>query len=130
MSGPLLGYFVMTPTWAGRKPGQPIYSRLWCSGAIPSSYQGVPILRSGDPALDLANPKGITSDLRSKMVDGVTQFNQLDHKRMGDNEIVAGSLKYEMARRIQDSVPELTNRKDEPQNLLDLYGPDVLQSGA
>ncbi|MFK7850897.1 MAG: DUF1501 domain-containing protein [Akkermansiaceae bacterium] len=129
MNGSLPGYFVMTPTWTGRKPGQPIYSRLWGSGVLPSNYQGVPIRRSGDPILHLANPKGISPSMRSKMVTGVKQFNQLNFERMHDDEITARSLQYEMARRMQDSVPELTNLKDEPKKVLDLYGPEVLQSG-
>jgi len=129
MNGSLPGYFVMTPTWTGRKPGQPIYSRLWGSGVLPSNYQGVPIRRSGDPILHLANPEGIPPQGRATMVDGLTQLNQLNHERMHDDEIIARSLQYEMARRMQDSVPELTNLNDEPKSVLDLYGPEALQAG-
>ena len=129
MNGSLPGYFVMTPTWTGRKPGQPIYSRLWGAGILPSNYQGVPIRRSGDPILHLANPDGIPGDLRGAMVDGVTQLNRLNHARMNDDEIIARSLQYEMARRMQNSVPELTNLKDEPKHVIDLYGPEALKAG-
>lgn len=129
MNDSLPGYFVMTPTWTGRKPGQPIYSRLWGAGVLPSNYQGVPIRRSGDPILHLANPTGIPGELRGRMVDGVTQLNRLNHLRMNDDEIIARSLQYEMAQRMQSSVPELTNLKDEPKHVLDLYGPEALKAG-
>jgi hypothetical protein len=89
----------------------------------------VPIRRSGDPILHLANPKGITTDLRSSMVKGVTRLNSLNHQRMRDDEINARSLQYEMARRMQESVPELTHLGDEPKHVLDLYGPEVLEPG-
>ncbi len=129
MNDSLPGYFVMTPTWTGRKPGQPIYSRLWGAGVLPSNYQGVPIRRSGDPILHLANPMGITKDLRSSMVKGLTRLNTLNHQRMRDDEINARSLQYEMAHRMQESVPELTHLGDEPKHVLDLYGPEVLEAG-
>lgn len=129
MNESLPGYFVMTPTWTGRKPGQPIYSRLWGAGVLPSNYQGVPIRRSGDPILHLANPEGITPDLRGTMVDGVKELNRLNHDRLHDEETIARSLQYEMARRMQASVPELTTLEGEPQKVLDLYGPEVLEPG-
>jgi uncharacterized protein (DUF1501 family) len=129
MNDSLPSYFVMTPTWTGRKPGQPIYSRLWGAGVLPSNYQGVPIRRSGDPILYLKNPAAISNHLRSTMVDGVGELNRLNFDRLHDDEILARSLQYEMARRMQVSVPELADLKQEPKHVLDLYGPEALKPG-
>ena len=129
MNNSLPSYFVMTPTWTGRMPGQPIYSRLWGAGVLPSNYQGVPIRRSGDPILYLKNPDAISAAQRSTMVDGVTQLNRLNFERLRDEEILARSLQVEMAQRMQSSVPELVDLEQEPQHILDLYGPEVKTSG-
>ena len=125
----LPAYFVMTPTWTGRKPGQPIYSRLWGAGFLPSQYSGVPLRSGGDPILYLKDPAGVSRDARKAVVDGVAEMNRLNHERMKDAEILSRNSQYRMAYRMQESVPEMVDLSHEPKHVLDLYGPEVLQPG-
>jgi uncharacterized protein (DUF1501 family) len=129
MNKDLPSFVVMTPTWTGRQEAQALYSRLWGSGWLPPHHQGVSLRSNGDPVLYLNNPKGVTSTSRRAMLDGLAALNQEQFDAHGDPETLARIAQYEMAYRMQTSVPELTDISDEPQSVLDLYGPDVKKPG-
>lgn len=117
--------------WSGDQQNvQALYSRLWGSGFLPSKYQGVPFQSAGDPVLFLSNPKGVTRDSRSKMLDLVGQLNQKHASEIGDPEIQTTIAQQEMAFRMQASVPELTDLQDEPESIKKLYGPEVEKLGS
>ena len=125
----LPAFLVMTATWTGRKEAQALYNRLWGSGFLPSKYQGVALRSSGDPVLYLSNPKGLNSKIRRRMLDSLSRLNHSTAEQVGDPETLARIAQYEMAFRMQTSVPDLTKINDEPQYILDLYGPDVTTPG-
>ncbi len=115
-------FIVMISQGSGNKTDQPIFSRLWGSGFIPSQHQGVRFRSGDDPVLYLSNPPGIDAETRRRMLDGVGQLNQLALESFGDPEINTRIAQYEMAFRMQTSVPELTNLSGETRETLDLYG--------
>jgi hypothetical protein len=125
----LPAFLVMTATWTGRKEAQALYNRLWGSGFLPSKYQGVALRSKGDPVLYLSNPAGVDAEVRRRMLDSLSRLNQQTAARIGDPETLARIAQYEMAFKMQTSVPELTDISDEPQYILDLYGPDVTVPG-
>ena len=109
--------------------GQPLYDRLWGAGFLPSKHQGV-LFRSGkDPVLYLNNPDGVSRDLRRKTLDRIRTLNQLQFEQNGDPETQTRIAQYEMAYRMQTSVPELTDVSSEPQSTFDLYGEDAKKPG-
>ena len=110
--------------------GQPLYDRLWGSGFLPKKHQGVKFLASGDPVLYLSNPPGVQSATRRRFLDDLARLNDLTRAEYGDPETETRISQYEMAYRMQTSVPELSDLSDEPQATLDLYGPDVLKPGS
>jgi uncharacterized protein DUF1501 len=95
---------------------------LWGTGFLPSVYQGVQCRTVGDPVLYLSDPKGMSRELRRKMLDGIQSLNQLAHERTGDDETLTRISQYELAFRMQLSVPEVMDIGREPQHILDLYG--------
>jgi hypothetical protein len=109
--------------------GQPLYDRLWASGFLPTQYAGVKFRSVGDPVLFLSDPPGIDRKLRRSFLDDLARLNQLKEKKIGDPEITARIAQYEMAYRMQSSVPELTDISDEPQHTFDLYGAEARQPG-
>jgi hypothetical protein len=109
---------------SGNKTDQPLFSRLWGSGFLPSQHQGVRFRTGKDPVLYLSNPPGVDPDTRRRMLDGVSQLNQVAAQDFHDPEIHTRIAQYEMAFRMQTSVPELTDLSQEPKNILDLYGLD------
>lgn len=109
--------------------GQALYSRLWGSGFLPSKHSGVAFRSQGDPVLYLSNPDGIDPSLRRAMLDKLGQMNQRIHDSVGDPETQARIAQYEMAFRMQTSVPELADITDESQATLDMYGPDAAKPG-
>ena len=123
----LPGYVVMISK--GKGNAQALYDRLWGSGFLPSKHQGVKFRSAGDPVLYLSNPNGISRDMRRNMLDGIARINQAKKMESGDLEIDARIAQYEMAYRMQTSVPELVDLKDEPQHVLDLYGKDAMKKG-
>jgi hypothetical protein len=125
----LPAFMVMTASWTGRKEAQALYNRLWGSGFLPSKYQGVALRSSGDKVLFLSNPDGINADIRRRMLDTLGSLNETTAQRIGDPETHARIAQYEMAFRMQTSVPDLADISDEPQHVLDLYGPDVTNPG-
>jgi hypothetical protein len=109
---------------------QPLYDRLWGSGFLPTRYQGVKLRGGKEPVLYLANPAGCSTGLRRQMLDDLTELNGRRHAATGDPEILTRVSQYELAFRMQASVPELTDLSREPQSVLDLYGPDVKRPGS
>jgi len=109
---------------------QPLYDRLWGAGFLPSEYQGVKFRRSGDPVLYLSDPAGLDRPMRRAMLDDLAELNDLRLREQGDPEIATRIAQYEMAFRMQASVPELTDISKEPPEILDLYGPDVRKRGS
>jgi len=110
--------------------GQGLLARLWGNGFLPSRYQGVQFRAAGDPVLYLSDPEGMTRDRRRVMLDGIDELNRMQFERVGDPEIETRISQYEMAYRMQSSVPELMDLAGEPQHALDLYGPDVTKPGS
>lgn len=113
--------FVVMSSVGGRNP-QPIASRQWASGFLPSRYQGVEFSSTGDPVYYVRNPNGVNSSQQRHLVDAISQLNRQNQATAGDPEISSRIAAYEMAFRMQMSVPELTDMSDEPQHILDMYG--------
>ena len=109
--------------------GQPLYDRLWGSGFLPSRYQGVKFLATGDPVLYLSNPPGVDQSARRRFLDDLESLNRLKEEEFGDPETSTRIAQYEMAYRMQSSVPELTDLSDEPDSTFELYGPDAKKPG-
>ncbi len=123
----LPSYVVLTSQ--GGSGSQPLYSRLWASGFLPTEYSGVKLRNTGAPVFYLSNPSGIDKALRRDMLDDLAKLNRRQHEAVGDPEIEARIAQYEMAFRMQSSVPELADISNEPENVLKLYGPDVSKPG-
>ncbi len=109
--------------------GQPLYSRLWGSGFLDSRYQGVQFRSGKEPVLYLTNPEGISAISRRAMLDELGKLNRLQFKRELDPEIESRIAQYELAYRMQTSVPEVTDYSDEPDSSFELYGPDSRTPG-
>lgn len=109
---------------------QPLYPRIWSSAFLPAEYQGVNLRSAGDPVLYIKDPPGIDRQARRRMLDALTKLNQTQHELIGDPEIGARIAQYEMAYRMQTSVPELVDFSNEPARIMDLYGPDVRRAGS
>jgi hypothetical protein len=125
----LPAFVVMTASWSSHKEAQALYNRLWGSGFLPSKYQGVALRSSGDPVLFLSNPPGVSAATRRRMLDSLARLNQKELDEVADPETQARIAQYEMAFRMQSSVPELVNLAEEPKHVLDLYGPEVRTPG-
>jgi hypothetical protein len=125
----LPSFVVLNSTWSAKRDAQALYQRLWGSGFLPSKHQGVALRSQGDPVLYLSDPKGVNRDVRRTMLDGLQQLNQKHYSEVGDPETHARIAQYEMAFRMQSSVPDLTDLSDEPKHILDMYGPDVTRPG-
>ena len=108
----------------GKTGGQPLYSRLWGNGFLPSQHQGVQFRAGKDPVLYLTNPPGVDSQGRREQLDYLQKLEQLNQKDIGDPEIMARMAQYEMAFRMQTSVPEIMDTSNEPQYIYDMYGED------
>lgn len=114
----------------GKESDQPLYTRLWSSGFLPSEHQGVQFRGVGDPVLFLSNPPGVSESVRRRMLDGIAQLNAMQFDHYTDPEINTRIAQYEMSFRMQTSVPDLVDISKESQSVLDLYGPDVKQPGS
>jgi hypothetical protein len=125
----LPAFVVMTASWTGRKEAQAIYNRLWGSGFLPSKHQGVALRSKGDPVLFLSNPAGVDAATRRRMLDALAKLNQKQLDEVADPETQARIAQYEMAFRMQSSVPELMDLSRESKAVLDTYGPDVHKPG-
>jgi len=125
----LPSYVVLTSFGTGRKGDQPLYDRLWSAGFLPAKYQGVKFRNKGEPVLYLNNPVGMDRALRRDSLDELGELNQHQHNHLGDPEIQNRIAQYELAFRMQASVPELTDFSNESESVLASYGPEVRTPG-
>ena len=128
MNEDLPTFVAMTSSGSGTG-GQPLYDRLWGAGFLPSKHQGVKFSGGKDPVLYLNNPDGMSSKLRRKTLDHIAAMNQMKFDDYGDPEIETRISQYEMAFRMQTSVPELTDVSSEPSSTFELYGEDARKPG-
>ncbi len=126
----LPAFVVMLSRGSGRPNAQPLFDRLWGAGFLPTSHQGVKLRSTGEPVLFLNNPQGTSRLQRRRLLDDLAKMNQLQLDRAQDPEISTRIAQYEMAYRMQASVPELTDISGEPQHILDMYGPEVTRKGS
>src|SRR4030081_1431239 len=119
----------MTSQVADNPADQPLYDRLWGSGFLPSKYQGVKFRSEGDPVLYLSNPEGLDDSARRRFLDDLSKLNQLKLDEVGDPEIATRIAQYELAYRMQTSVPELIDLSKEPESTFRLYGEDARKPG-
>ena len=129
MNDNLPTFIVLQTKTNPKENNQPVSSRLWSSGFLSSEYAGVGLRSGGDPVLYLADPSGVDREVRRKMLDAVEQINRQTLEEIGDPETNARIAQYEMAYRMQASVPELVDLSKEPQSTWDLYGPDAKEPG-
>ena len=124
----LPAFVVMTSRGSGRV-GQALYTRLWGSGFLPSRFQGVKFRSQGDPVLFLSNPAGVSRDRRRMFLDDLSALNRIQHEEFADPEIETRIAQYEMAYRMQTSVPELMDLSGEPESTFELYGEGAREPG-
>jgi hypothetical protein len=129
MNQNLPAFVVLHSTVNGNFGGQALYSRLWGAGFLSTRHQGVSLRSTGDPVLYLSNPDGMSTAMRRRMLDELSKLNNERFNEVGDPEIQARIAQYEMAYRMQTSVPELTDISGETKETLDMYGPDVTKPG-
>ncbi len=129
-SSDLPAFVVFTPTFPKESQAQALFTRMWSSGFLPTKYDGVALRGSGDPVLYVKNPPGVNSSDRRTMLDALNRLNQKNHERFGDPETQTRIAQYEMAFRMQASVPELTDLSSESKATLEMYGPDVERPGS
>ena len=122
-------FVVLHSTWSAKRDAQALFSRLWGTGFLPSRHQGVSLRAQGDPVLYLGDPPGLDRESRRTQLDALAALNEAHHREVGDPEILTRVAQYEMAFRMQASVPELTDVSDEPESVRALYGPDVEKPG-
>ena len=130
MNKDLPDFVSMISTGSGRPGGQPLYDRLWGSGFLPTTHQGVKFRGMGDPVLYLNDPHGVDRTIRRRMLDDLNSINQHHYEDFGDPEISTRISQYELAYRMQMSVPGLTDMDDEPESTFDAYGPDSKRKGS
>ena len=122
-------YMVLLSQGSGKNPGQPLFSRLWGSGYLPSSHQGVMLRPGANPVLYLQNPPGVSRDARRRLLDTLGDLNRQQAEAVGDPETLARVEAYEMAYRMQTSVPDLADFSDEPESTFELYGEEARRPG-
>tara|TARA_R110002049_G_scaffold72490_7_gene187493 strand:+ start:45326 stop:46804 length:1479 start_codon:yes stop_codon:yes gene_type:complete len=125
----LPAFVAMVSTGTGRPGGQPLYDRLWGSGFLPTTHQGVKFRGVGDPVLYINDPPGIDRSLRRQTLDDIAAINRETFKQFGDPEITTRIAQYELAYKMQTSVPELIDTSDESQSVFDRYGPESKKKG-
>jgi hypothetical protein len=125
----LPAFIVLLSTAHALNTDQPLFSRLWSSGFLPSNYQGVRLRGGATPVLYLDDPPGIDKTSRRQMLDALGKLNRMKHEAYGDPEIETRITQYEMAYRMQTSVPELTDLSKEPAHVIDSYGPEARKPG-
>ncbi len=125
----LPAFVVLISQGSGNPTDQPLYDRLWGSGFLPSRFQGVKFRSQGDPVLFLSNPDGVSSEDRRKLLDDLAKLNAMKQEQTGDLEIATRTAQYEMAFRMQKSVPELTDLSKETESTFKLYGDDAKKPG-
>lgn len=126
----LPAYIVLISRGSSKRDAQPLFSRLWGPGFLPSGHQGVKFRSQGEPVLYLSNPDGISDAMRRRMLDSVNALNQEAAAELGDPEIQTRIEQYEMAYRMQTSVPGLLDLSDEPESTFELYGEEARKPGS
>ena len=129
-SNDLPAFVVFTPRFPSSGNAQALFTRMWSSGFLPGKYDGVALRGTGDPVLYVKNPPGVAPGDRRRMLDALNQLNQKNYERLGDPETLTRIAQYEMAFRMQSSVPELTDLSSESKATLEMYGPDVQKMGS
>ncbi len=125
----LPAFVVFTPTFPKASQAQALFTRMWSSGFLPTKYDGVALRGTGDPVLFVKNPPGVTGSDRRTMLDALNKLNERNFERFGDPETQTRISQYEMAFRMQTSVPELTDLRGESKETLEMYGPNVEKKG-
>jgi hypothetical protein len=125
----LPAFVALVSQGSGNPNDQPLYDRLWGSGFLPTRYQGIKFRSVGDPVLHLSNPDGLGVAARRRILDDLARLNQSHLDEVGDPEVATRVAQYELAFRMQTSVPELTDLSGESRQTLDLYGPDATKPG-
>jgi hypothetical protein len=123
-------FVVMVAKPTNQDQVQAISARLWQSGYLPGEHAAVSFRAANDPILFINNPPGVSADVRRTTLDGLSKLNELNHGVLNDPETKTRIAQYEMAYRMQSSVPELADLTKEPQKVLDLYGPAVKKQGS
>ena len=126
----LPAFVVLNSLPSNGQPDQGLLARLWGAGFLPSRYQGVQFRATADPVLHLSDPPGMSRASRRSLLDGLAALNKRQHEKVGDPEIETRIAQYEMAFRMQASVPELVDVSGEPEHVRALYGPDVSKPGS
>ena len=126
----LPAFVVLTPWWTSKAAAQALFSRMWASGFLPTKYSGVALRSVGDPVLYVQNPPGVGRDNRRAMLDALGELNRKTADKYGDPETLTRIAQYEMAFRMQTSVPDLVDLSKETKETLDLYGPEVKKPGS
>jgi uncharacterized protein DUF1501 len=123
-------FVVLNATHSNPKANvQAISARLWSAGFLSAQYSGVALRSGGDPVLYINNPDGVAPQIRRRMLDALGQLNQIEHEKIGDPETLVRIAQYEMAFRMQSSVPELTDLSKEPESTYKLYGEEARKGG-
>ncbi|MBM3728072.1 MAG: DUF1501 domain-containing protein [Acidobacteria bacterium] len=117
----LPGFVVLMSSGRGGQ-NQPVAARQWSAGMLPSRFQGVKMNSAGDPVLYINNPNGLDAAVQKDSIDAINALNRMEHRTLRDPEILTRVAQYEMAFRMQTSVPGLMDMSQEPQSILDLYG--------
>ncbi len=128
-SNDLPAFVVFTPSFPKESQAQALFTRMWSSGFLPTTFDGVALRGSGDPVLYIQNPPGVTGTDRRRMLDALNRLNEKTFERFADPETQTRIAQYEMAFRMQTSVPELTDLSGETKETLEMYGPDVEKMG-
>jgi Protein of unknown function (DUF1501) len=128
-SNDLPAFVVFTPSFPKESQAQALFTRMWSSGFLPTTFDGVALRGSGDPVLYIQNPPGVSGSDRRQMLDALNRLNEKTYDRFGDPETRTRIAQYEMAFRMQTSVPELTDLSTETKETLEMYGPDVEKKG-
>lgn len=126
----LPAFVVLVAIPSNREQEQAISSRLWSSGYLPGQHAGVSFRSKGDPILYINNPPGVPASVRKQTIDGLNRLNELNYSTLGDPETQTRIQQYEMAFRMQASVPELTDINSEPKHIFDLYGEEAKKPGS
>ncbi len=126
----LPAFVVLTPNWSSKADAQALFTRMWSSGYLPTQYTGVALRAVGDPVLYIQNPPGVSTADRRTVLDTLNRINARTHAEFGDPETLTRIAQYEMAFRMQRSVPELVDFGGESKTITDLYGPDVSKPGS